>query len=679
MGYGRPRKTWEPVYNLPAEIDDSDAFLGAGICTGAINANGDCIIAKISNEMEMPVPMDDLTTPPLDFYFIGRDGDLLEIDYDFSIVDWPYISFVADSRALIFDPYKAFLIDTTDGKLIAKYDTANDLGESIAATPVSDDMFMILGDKGVQCYRGSTGEPYDTPPGLGTMFEEVLDGQPYSVVLFSSEKAVYCSDAKSVYEYLPESDQYEQLFSFSELMLGGDGPPLVAFAVDGGRTSYLAYFSMTQLYKPVALGVFVLEPQLVDGESISVYTLEPNPILNTAILRYQNANPEINWTVEVGVDGTNSLSSEDAIKQLSLRLLAGEGPDIILLDGLPIDSYIKKLVLADLSNALDAKTDTQETYFTNIVNTYSRDSKLYAMPTSFHFYGAQGSRPFIEQASNAGSLASQLVKEAEAGLFSGYENEYGSNDPCLGKYRSTVMVLYSLYSSTFIKDGSVNLAALESYFSSCMALQAAMEQATDRTSLEDEPTSILLQALDSIDGYSQNGIGAVAGPYDLSALLQQQRNAQVAWRPILTSGACFEPQMTIGVNASSSYKNEADAFLRYLLSSEFQETLTVSFPVHKDAFASVLRDTHEDNDGHLHTEEDEEGLMFEMWFPDEDRSIYVYYPEEESEIMACVDLMETLSVPITQDAALKSIVLDGLVDYLNGSMTLDKALSQVQN
>ncbi|MCL2807803.1 MAG: hypothetical protein FWD27_06585 [Coriobacteriia bacterium] len=32
--------------------------------------------------------------------------------------------------------------------------------------------------------------------------------------------------------------------------------------------------------------------------------------------------------------------------------------------------------------------------------------------------------------------------------------------------------------------------------------------------------------------------------------------------------------------------------------------------------------------------------------------------------------------PITQDAALGSIVLDGLVDCLNGTMNLEKALSQ---
>ncbi|MCL2808409.1 MAG: hypothetical protein FWD27_09740 [Coriobacteriia bacterium] len=669
-------KTWEPVYNLPAEIDDSNYSDEVGIFAGAINAVGDCIIIKNSNKAELSAPLDDLTTPPLDFFFIGRDGDFFEIDYEFNIVYMPHVSFVADSRALIFDYTKAFLVDTTDGKIIAKYDTANDLGMSLAAAPVTDDIFLIAGHEEIQCYYGSTGKPCDTPPGLGAMFEEVFAGLSLSLVLYSSEKALYCSDAKSVYEYLPESDRYERLFSFSELMLQGGEPYLLSFAVDGKKTSYLVYYSMNH-NQAVTFSAYILEPQLVDGQSISVYTLESNAMLNSAILTFQNSSPEITWTIEVGIDGVNALTGEDAIRQLNLRLLAGEGPDIILLDGLPIDAYIEKQVLADIASVLDSEANIPDTFFSNIVSAYAHEEKLYAIPASFRFYGAQGTKSFIEQASAVEPLASQLVKEAQAGLFSSYENEYTSADTYFSKYLSTVKVLYSLYSPALIKGGRVDLSMLESYFSSCMALQVAMGEEIGRASIDKEPTSILWQALDSISGSSQNGIGVVAGAIELSALLQQQRNSQVAWLPIMTTGAFFEPHMTIGINSSSSYKNEAEAFLSYMLSSEFQETLFSAFPVKKDAFASVLRDTNEDDDGHLHIEEG--GLLFESWFPEEDRSIYVYYPEDESEIMACIDLMDALSVPITEDAAVRDIVLEGLVNYLNGHTTLSQTLSHVEN
>ena len=111
--------TWEPVFGLPDEVDD------AFIIAGAISADGDCIIAKLSNEVH--VQLNESGMPGLDFFFIGRDGDYFEVDYDFSLVDTVNISFVARDRALIFDYTNAFLVDTVSGEVVAKYDTANDL------------------------------------------------------------------------------------------------------------------------------------------------------------------------------------------------------------------------------------------------------------------------------------------------------------------------------------------------------------------------------------------------------------------------------------------------------------------------------------------------------------------------------------------------------------------------
>ena len=41
---------------------------------------------------------------------------------------------------------------------------------------------------------------------------------------------------------------------------------------------------------------------------------------------------------EVGMDGEDGVTKEDAIRKLNTRILAGDGPDVIILDGLPVDS-----------------------------------------------------------------------------------------------------------------------------------------------------------------------------------------------------------------------------------------------------------------------------------------------------------------------------------------------------
>ncbi|MCL2808381.1 MAG: hypothetical protein FWD27_09595 [Coriobacteriia bacterium] len=661
--------TWEPVYSLPAEID------ATSVVSGAINADGDCFVIKIAKEVPAQI-IDSQAMPPLHFFFIERGGSFLEIDDEFGFVDAVYASFVASNRVLIYDYSKAFLINTVNGEVIAKYDTASDLGMTLAAAPLSDDVFVILGYEGARCYDGLTGESHNTPEGLESMFEDIYVSKPQNVKFYSSGEALYCAYGKGVYEYIPQSDQYENLIYFAELMLGGGDPPLMGFAVDKEKTSYLVYYSMSLM--TMAFDGFRLEPNTSDAKSVSVYTLHPHSLLNSAILKYQASNPGVRWTVEVGIDGENAQTPEDAIKLLNVRLLAGEGPDLILLDGLPIDSYIDKRVLADLSSVFESGDDIQKSFFPNIVNTYSQGGIIHALPTSFSFYAAQGAKSFIDYASDVETLAAALVKEAEAGLFYGYENEYGNVDNYYNKYLDTVRVLYCLYSPIFVNNNHLDSTALESYFLSCKALQAAMGEATDSTSLEAASTSILYQALDTIDGSSQNGLGLVSGVFDLSALLQQQRNSQVAWLPILTTATCYEPQTIIGINSNSLYTSEAEGFLRYLLSAEFQDTLVTSLPVNRQSFKNVLCDAHTDEGDHAHDGE-EKGLLYEMYFYLDDRSIYVYYPEDESEITACIDLMDTLSVPITEDAAVRSIVLEGLVNYLNGHTTLSQALSHVEN
>lgn len=656
--------TWKPLHDVPAGVD------GLGVVSGAVNADGDCFIAALSKEA--PAETNESSMPKMDFFYIGQEGDPLKIDYDFGLIDGVNISFVSDDRVLVGDYSNSFLIDTVSGRIVEKYETAASLGMAIAASPVSDGVFVIAGYGDAKCFVGQTGEPCDMPAGLKSMFEEVYADHPQSIVLFNSERGLYCADAKAIYKFSPQSDQYEKMISFTELMLGGGEPYLTGFAVDGKNKSYLSFYSPTLM--TAAFKSYSLNKSSTDSVSVSVYTLESNSALNSAILKFQESNPGVQWSVEVGLDGQNATTIEDAIRKLNARLLAGEGPDVILLDGLPISSYIDKQVLADLSEVVGSDVDIQEDYFSNVLKTYSQDGKIYAMPTSFYFYGGQGSSAFIERGSEVAELSKELVREAETGLFGGYKNQYGGDVNSFNKFRATAKALYGLYSPYFVTNGRVDSENLESFYSSCKALQNAMGETVAKGVIDDEADSILYQALDSISGSDQSGIGLVAGAIDLSALLQQQRDAHIAWSSIPTSAACFVPYMSLGINENSIHKSEAQELIRYMLKSEYQDTLVMSFPVERNSFRAVMRDAHPDK--HESAEDDE--LLFEMILGDE-QSVYVYKTENESEIEQCVDLVGALSVPTNDDAVVRESVLEGLESYLGDSKTLSQVVSETVN
>ncbi len=62
--------------------------------------------------------------------------------------------------------------------------------------------------------------------------------------------------------------------------------------------------------------------------------------------------PDTEIVYETGEGAEGSITTADRIRALNARLLSGDGPDILLMDGLSSDSYISKGILADLSPML---------------------------------------------------------------------------------------------------------------------------------------------------------------------------------------------------------------------------------------------------------------------------------------------------------------------------------------
>lgn len=95
------------------------------------------------------------------------------------------------------------------------------------------------------------------------------------------------------------------------------------------------------------------DPDLVHPEtrSLTVYSLEETPTVRQAVSQCMLEHPELEIQYEVGMQ--EGLEKEDAVKQLNTRLLAGDAPDVLILDGLPVDSMAEQGLLADLSSLVN--------------------------------------------------------------------------------------------------------------------------------------------------------------------------------------------------------------------------------------------------------------------------------------------------------------------------------------
>ena len=76
-----------------------------------------------------------------------------------------------------------------------------------------------------------------------------------------------------------------------------------------------------------------------------VYSLKDNSVVEKIISDFQSAHPDVLVKHEVGM-GDSSLKDEtDAISSLNTEIMAGNGPDVLLLNGLPWKSYQEKGIL----------------------------------------------------------------------------------------------------------------------------------------------------------------------------------------------------------------------------------------------------------------------------------------------------------------------------------------------
>jgi ABC-type glycerol-3-phosphate transport system substrate-binding protein len=81
--------------------------------------------------------------------------------------------------------------------------------------------------------------------------------------------------------------------------------------------------------------------------------LQDSDTLRQAVNIFRQEYADIYVNLEIGMTDDNGVTLEDALKTLSTDILAGNGPDVLILDGMPVDSYVEKGILIDISDVVD--------------------------------------------------------------------------------------------------------------------------------------------------------------------------------------------------------------------------------------------------------------------------------------------------------------------------------------
>lgn len=471
-----------------------------------------------------------------------------------------------------------------------------------------------MGTDGSICYADSTGI-YRQAQG-GSLCEQVVDSTGTALSLSSS--------------YI------------SKLSCAPDGSYLVL--VSDGSMQY-------KLYR------YSFDPTLsAAANTLEVWSLEENATVRAAIQTFTQQNPDCTVDYEVAIQDGTGLTKDDALRTLNTELLAGEGPDLLILDGADIESFSGSGLLEDLSGIVDTGSlyDFVTDHYTDA------DGELFTLPARFTVPVMHGAAGTLDSVSTLDDVAALVLQYAPRPAEASWAPLDESQRYALGFDSVDGLVQFALQTSqaALLTTDGLDEAKLRD-------LMEFLQTVGEDYNMADYPEQDTLSGTASNFGgvdtvvwyagmseYAQAsravfGYGSMTTPAWLGATDTELRaTGQTILQPGLCQGV-YLPSCFVSVSANSDQPDYAAAFVKALFSDEVQGSFQYDgMPVSKAGMQAFL-----------------DRNMSEM--------------QENGYTGGFEELLAQLSTPVVVDEALQDSLITHTKAMLSGSETTDQAVAGV--
>lgn len=404
----------------------------------------------------------------------------------------------------------------------------------------------------------------------------------------------------------------------------------------------------------------------VPEKQLKVYALEDSVVLQQAISLYQKQHPDVFVKKEIGLSGDDGMTVEDALQALSTDILADKGPDVLILDGTPMDSYIEKGILADISEVIE-ELDSSEGIFSNIKQMYQNDGKIYYLPARFFFSMVEGSAEAVAAGNSLTDLLAYAKNQKQ-------ENPEQGILPSTGP-KGMLQELMDVDSASWQNEaGEIDKEKLESFLSCVKEMyeldEYDEEQRYDRAYEKSDFNkgqkygTLNTSAVGHLYGTFQIAFGTM-GSFGDCADLQAVVNKQSETFGLLNGqdNKTLQPYLMAGVAENSNDKEGAFGFLRTLLGSECESISGNGFPINRTAFETQRANQNEYSVASSGA--NGEVLSLEM------------KKMTDEEYDQLIKTVESLEKPALTNRIIRELVMNEGIKYLNGETTLDNAVTTI--
>lgn len=428
--------------------------------------------------------------------------------------------------------------------------------------------------------------------------------------------------------------------------------------VTEGEEEYYAVYGINNGGYELKHYVFDKDVASVPSKEITVYSLKENSTIRQAISLFQaeNTDVKINYVVAMGEEAGDVT---DYIRALNTELLAGNGADVLVLDGLPIDSYIEKGVLADIKDLINPLEESGD-LLTNITGCYEKDGKVYEIPIRFSIPIIAGNKKAIQASGSLTSIVNYIGNHKAKPYFR----------KSIYNYRLLLENCMALYSEDLFRNNTLNeknftvfLKEVKSVSDNINAEETSQDAEFDKKINESLFDNSLLFKGDilSIPREAETAMDQIYDIFSTMLLFEVLKNNEIEYQSI---NQTFLPRGIVGLNSKAKESDMAKQFIQFLFDSKVQDTdVYDGFPVNLKSLKKMIAE--ENNNISIGTS-DNRGNMISAEWP---------VKEEREEIL---NMAQKLNKSINTNSIFNNLVIDEVVSYLKGEIDEGQAVAAVK-
>jgi len=223
---------------------------------------------------------------------------------------------------------------------------------------------------------------------------ELPNSNMYNLMPGSGEYDFYYQDSSAIHGYKLATSESQEVLNWINSDINSERMSTVVPLADGRM---VAMQWPEQESDPKLLMMTPRDPDSIPETIVLTYAaMWLNSDVRSAIIKFNRSQEEF----RIQVKDYNQYSTSDnwmaGYEKLNMDIVQGNVPDIINLEGLNIENYINKGLLADVYKFIDEDPElSRDMFLQNVLDAASRDGKLYQVIPTFSIFTVIGKSKIV--------------------------------------------------------------------------------------------------------------------------------------------------------------------------------------------------------------------------------------------------------------------------------------------